>query len=75
MQYVVVTRYNDPRTAVVPFLDALTREARLVAVFSPSRRPPAAGHTLVAPYLHNTDASVSEALERPGPVIELWRLV
>ena len=75
VQYVVVTRYNDPRAAVVPFLDALTREARLVAVFSPYRRPPAAGHTSVAPYLHNTDASVSEALERPGPVIELWRLI
>ena len=75
VQYIVVTRYNDPRPAVVPFLDALTREARQVAVFSPYRRLPAESRTPVAPYLHNTDAAVDKELERPGPVIELWRVL
>jgi hypothetical protein len=29
---------------------------------------------LPEPYLHNTDARISAELERPGPLIEIWRL-
>jgi hypothetical protein len=29
---------------------------------------------MVAPFLHNTDARLDSALERPGPVIEIWRI-
>jgi hypothetical protein len=28
----------------------------------------------VEPYLHNTDARIREALERPGPIVEIWQL-
>ena len=28
----------------------------------------------VPPFLHNTDARIDPALERPGPIIEIWRI-
>jgi hypothetical protein len=74
VQYVVLTRYNEPRSTVRPFLDALTGEARQIAVFSPYRTNRADGRTPALPYLHNTDASLDRRLERPGPVIELWQV-
>jgi hypothetical protein len=74
VQYIVLTRYNEPRSTVLPFLNALTSEARQVAVFSPYRITPPAGRSLAPPYLHNTDARLDDGLQRPGPVIELWRV-
>jgi hypothetical protein len=87
--YVILTRYNDPEPRTLPFLEALEREGRRIAVFSPyrsdDRGPPRADvarrggggpdvASRIAPYLHNTDARIDPRLERPGPVIELWRL-
>ena len=75
VQYVIVKRYNSPQPATLPFLDALPREGRRMAVFTPYRRdapPDATG--AVEPYLHNTDARIREPLERPGPVVEIWQL-
>lgn len=74
VQYVVLTRYNDARQAALPFLSALASEARQIAVFSPYRATPADGRTPASPYLHNTDARLDSRLERPGPIIELWRV-
>ena len=73
--WVLVKRYNKPAPESVPLLEALETGAQLQATFSPYRPgivPGAPGTP--EPFLHNTDARVSPALERPGPVIEVWRL-
>ncbi len=73
--FVVVKRYNNPDPATLPFLSALTREARQVAVFSPYRPDTsAAEQARVEPFLHNTDTPIDGALERPGPMLEIWEL-
>jgi len=75
VQYIVVKRYNKLQPATQPFLDALPGEGRRIAVFSPYR--PDASPTArarVEPFLHNTDARIDQALERPGPVVEIWQL-
>lgn len=73
--FVVLKRYNDPDPATLPFLAALAREGRQIAVFSPYR---AAGGSesgrRAEPFLHNTDARIVAALERPGPVVEIWQI-
>jgi hypothetical protein len=28
----------------------------------------------IEPFLHNTDARIEDALERPGPPLEIWQL-
>jgi hypothetical protein len=74
--FVVLKRYNGSDPATLPFLTALAREARKIAVFSPYRDalvPGEAGAPL-EPFLHNTDARIIGALERPGPVVEIWQV-
>jgi hypothetical protein len=73
--YLVVTRYNRPDPVTLPFLTALAREGRRIAVFSPYK--PSADEVeqaRVDPFLHNTDARITDALERPGPLLEIWQL-
>ncbi len=73
--FVVFKRYNRLDPEVIPFVDALAREGRLRAVFSPYRpRATESERTRVDPFLHNTDARIDEALERPGPPLEIWQL-
>jgi hypothetical protein len=74
--FVVLKRYNDSDPATLPFLTALAREARKIAVFSPYRDALVAGEAAAPPepFLHNTDARIVGALERPGPVVEIWQL-
>jgi hypothetical protein len=73
--FVVLKRYNDPDPATLPFLAALAREGRRIAVFSPYRDPGGAGSSRrVEPFLHNTDARIVAALERPGPIVEIWHI-
>ena len=75
VQYVVLKRYNVPDASLASFDRALAAGGRLVAVFSPYRSDADAGRrAAVAPFLHNTDARLDPALERPGPVIEIWRI-
>lgn len=78
VQYVVIKRYNVPDPATQPLiglLEARPREAHRLATFSPYRRDLAPGAAArVEPFLHNTDAQVHEALERPGPMMEIWEL-
>lgn len=73
--WVIVKRYNTPAPDTRPFLSALEGEGHLVASFTPYRAMglPVSG-TWPEPYLHNTDARISAELERPGPLIEIWRL-
>ena len=73
--YVVVKRYNTEDQATARFLSALIREGRQIAAFSPYRSGvTGAEQALVEPFLHNTDSSISDALERPGPPLEIWQI-
>jgi hypothetical protein len=72
VQYIVVKRYNRPDSDTLPFLDALAREGRQLATFSPYHAH--SGAKTVEPFLHNTDTPLDRALERPGPVVEIWAL-
>jgi hypothetical protein len=70
---VVLKGYNTLDPATLPLRAALERRGRLVASFSPYRPeadPPT--RAAVAPFLHNTDTPLDAALERPGPVIDIW---
>ena len=73
--FVVLKRYNESDPATLPFLAALAREGRRLAVFSPYRNAAAPGSGPQAvPFLHNTDTRIDRALERPGPVVEIWQI-
>jgi hypothetical protein len=73
--YVLVKRYNRPDPETLPFLTALTREGRRIAAFSPYRPGVSeAEQARIDPFLHNTDARIDDALERPGPLLEIWQL-
>ena len=69
--FVILKRYNDEAPAMQPLTAALARDGRRLAVFSPYRDG-AAGRP--EPFLHNTDARITAALERSGPVVEIWQL-
>ena len=73
IRYRVVKRYNRPDPETLAFLLALAREARRVAVFSLYRQD--VDPNAVEPFRHNTDARTVAALERPGPIVELWELI
>jgi hypothetical protein len=74
--FVVLKRYNEPDPATLPLLAALAREGRRIAVFSPYRDADTneSAGTRPEPFLHNTDARIDRSLERPGPIVEIWRL-
>jgi len=72
--FVVLKRYNVEAPAMQPLTAALAplvKEGRRLAVFSPYRRD--AG-TRPEPFLHNTDARITGALERSGPIVEIWQV-
>ena len=70
--FVVLKRYNSPDPATLPFLTALAREGRRIAVFSPYQTESVGPRA--EPFLHNTDARIDAVLERPGPVMEIWQI-
>jgi hypothetical protein len=77
--FVVLKRYNRSDPTTLPFLAALAREGRRIAVFSPYRETagavaPAMDEGRPEPFLHNTDARIVPALERPGPIVEIWQI-
>jgi dolichyl-phosphate-mannose-protein mannosyltransferase len=72
VQYVILKRYNDEPAVVGPLVEALGQKARRVAVFSPYAVSGAVAP--VAPFLHNADRRIDPALERPGPVLDIWQL-
>jgi hypothetical protein len=75
VQYVVVKRYNRPDPGTLPFLTALDRGGRRIARFSPYRPDVSeVEQARIEPFLHNTDTRIDAALERPGPVVEIWQL-
>ena len=73
--YVVIKRYNSSDPETLPFLAALAHEGRLVATVSPYRPDTPSGDAPEhEPFLHNTDARITAALERPGPALEIWQI-
>ena len=75
VQYVLIKRYNRPDPETLPFLTALSREGRRIVAFSPYRPGISeAEQARIDPFLHNTDARIDDALERPGPPLEIWQL-
>ena len=73
--FLVLKRYNRSDPETLPFLEALAREGRRIAAFSPYRPGVAeAEQSRVDPFLHNTDTRIVDALERPGPPLEIWQL-
>jgi Dolichyl-phosphate-mannose-protein mannosyltransferase len=73
--YVLLKRYNRSDPETLRFLTALSLEGRRIAVFSPYRPGVSeAEQARIEPFLHNTDARIDDALERPGPPLEIWQL-
>ena len=78
--FVVLKRYNRLDPATLPFLAALAREGRRIAVFSPYRdgagtaAGPAMDEGRPEPFLHNTDTRIVTELVRPGPIVEIWQI-
>ena len=73
--FVVFKRYNGRDRDSAEFLTALAREGRRIAVFSPYRADASdAERQRTEPFLHNTDSRIEDALQRPGPPVEIWQL-
>jgi len=73
--FLVLKRYNDGAPATMSLLAALAGKGRRIAVFSPySHSAGADGTPQAEPFLHNSDARITAALERPGPVVEIWQI-
>ena len=71
---VVLTRYGPTLPVFQPLEAALRREARQVAMFSPYRNGLAPEAAPVPPFRHNSNTWIHPVLERPGPIVEIWRL-
>jgi hypothetical protein len=53
----------------------LDREGRRLITFDPYRPDvPADQRATVPPFVHGTDATRHPALERPGPIIDIWAI-
>jgi hypothetical protein len=75
VEYVILKRYNTLDPELEPFYAELARHGRLMAAFSPYRAETSdEERARIAPFLHNTDTRIDEALERPGPPLEIWQL-
>jgi hypothetical protein len=72
---VILKQYNVPDPAMAALTQALRRGGRLLARFSPYRDGiDPARQAAVPPFQHNGDARIDSALERPGPIIEIWTI-
>ena len=71
----ILKRYNTSDPESTRLAAELARNGRLMAAFSPYRADvPAAEREKIDPFLHNTDTRIDDALERPGPPLEIWQL-
>ena len=72
--HVVLKRYNES-SEFMEFATELSRHGRVIAAFSPYKPGVSEAERLrIAPFLHNTDTRIDDALERPGPPVEVWQL-
>lgn len=75
IKYVILKRYNHLEPELESFANELSRRGRLIAAFSPYRATASeADRQKNEPFLHNTDGVIVDALERPGPPLEIWQL-
>ncbi|MEO5895883.1 MAG: glycosyltransferase family 39 protein [Vicinamibacterales bacterium] len=73
--YVVLKRYNTLDSEMNDLVAELARHGRVIAAFSPYKAGVSeAERARVEPFLHNTDTRIDDALERPGPPLEIWQL-
>jgi len=73
IRYVVLKQSNTPNPSLNGLETALGRDARRVAVFTPYRQDATPEErAAVPPFMHNTAARLNAALERPGPIVEIW---
>ena len=75
IEYVVLKQTNVPNPEIAGLEAALRAGAHRIAEFSPYRATASPEDRLrVPPFLHNTSAVRHSALERPGPIVEIWKL-
>jgi hypothetical protein len=75
IEYVVMKRTNVPNPHTRQIEDALEREATRLATFSPYRDGVLAEvQASTDPYFHNTATRIVPALERPGPIVDIWKI-
>lgn len=75
VDYVVLKRYNTENPALGPLESALRQHATLVTTVSPYRADASVEErAATAPFLHNTAARIQPALERPGPIVDVWQI-
>ena len=73
IQFVVLKQSNTPNPSLSGLERALAREGQRIAVFTPYRSNAAPEErAAVPPFMHNTAARLHPALERPGPIVEIW---
>jgi hypothetical protein len=73
IDYVIVKQVNVANPDIAGLEAALRREAVRIAEFSPYRADATADERAATPpFLHNTAAVIHPALERPGPIVEIW---
>jgi hypothetical protein len=75
IEYVVIKQSQRPNPDLRDLEDALAREGRLLATFTPYHEsvPPDVRQT-VPPFTHNTAAIIRPELARPGPVVLVWSI-
>ena len=75
IHYVVLKRSNMPNPETARLEAALAREATRLVTFSPYRPDVSADERArTPPFAHNSSIRVDRALERPGPIVDVWRL-
>jgi hypothetical protein len=74
VEYVVLTRYGVTPSALVALQTTLEHEARHVARFSPYHDNIDPATAPVPPFRHNSNTGIHPVLERPGPLVDIWRL-
>ena len=74
VEYVVLTLYGTTPPALAPLEAVLERDARKIATFSPYRAGVDPATAPVPPFRHNGNTWVNRVLERPGPVVEVYRV-
>jgi hypothetical protein len=75
VDYVILKRFNVEDRTIQRLAASLARDGRLLAQFSPYRDDASpAVRRGVSPFLHNTALRIDPALQRPGPIIQVWRI-
>jgi hypothetical protein len=74
VRFVVLTRYGPTPPALAGLQAALRRDGRLVASFSPYRSGIDPARALTPPFRHNGSTWIDGSLDRPGPLVDIWRV-